>query len=153
MDDKIFTVALQDFINSNFTGIAPKVELEFYSGSKNPAALIKAGAFTPVKRYLTGGGQFLLAFYIVFKTNAAEDKEKAFDYLNAIGTWLTETSKTDFFRASGIPSIKTLDLGTNYVAISSELTQSPVDITGEDADGIALYQATFNLKFKAKGAI
>ena len=156
MDGKIFIVALQEFINANFEGINPKLELEFYSGTNYPAALLKAGAFTPLKRYLQGGGQFLLSFSIIYKTNSVDDKEKAFNWLNAIGAWLAQVSLPEIFRKpdyKSLPNINTLDLGDDFKAMAADLVQTPIDITGQDSDGVALYQATFNLKFKAKGAI
>jgi hypothetical protein len=156
MDGKIFIVALQEFINSNFENLSPKIELEFYSGTNYPASLLKAGAFTPLKRYLQRGGQFLLSLSIIYKTNSADDKEKAFSWLNAIGTWLVQVSLPTIFRKSeykSLPNINTLNLGDDFKAMSVDLVQTPIDITGQDSDGVALYQATFNLKFKAKGAM
>ena len=156
MDGKIFIVALQEFINANFADISPKLELEFYSGTNYPAALLKAGAFTPYRRYLQGGGIFLLSFYIIYKTNTADDKEKAFTWLNEIGTWLVQISLPSIFRTTdfkALPQITEMDLGDDFQALTADLTQTPIDITGQDSDGVALYQATFNLKFKAKGAI
>jgi hypothetical protein len=143
------TGKLQKYINEN-AKINPKIQLEFITKQTYPAALIKSGAVNPVRKYLGGGGVYSLTFYLSYRGQSFGDKEAVFKWLGAIGLFLEEASKPKLFRKEefkDIADISGIDIGEDIKVKSVEIEQSPIDVYGQDKDGVTTYQSVFSLKF------
>jgi hypothetical protein len=143
------TGKIQRYINEN-AGIVPKIQLEFITKQTYPAALIKSGAVNVVRKYLNGGGVYTLTFYLSYRGQSFGDKEAAFKWLGAIGLFLEEASKPRLFRKEefkDIADISAIDIGEGIKVKEVGIEQSPIDVYGQDKDGVTTYQSAFSLKF------
>jgi hypothetical protein len=143
------TGKIQKYINEN-AGIVPKIQLEFITKQTYPAALIKSGAVNVVREYLTGGGAYTLTFYLSYRGQSFGDKEAAFKWLGSVGLFLEEASKPRLFRKEEfkeIADISGIDIGEGIRVKGAGIEQSPIDVYGQDKDGVTTYQSAFSLKF------
>jgi hypothetical protein len=148
------TGAIQRYINEN-AGLSPKIQLEFITRQTYPSALIKSGAVNVLRRYLTGGGVYSLTFYLSYRGQSFGDKEAAFKWLGAVGLFLEEASKPRLFRKEEyreIADISGLEIGEGIRVKGAEQEQAPIDVYGQDKDGVTTYQSVFSLKF-VKGVL
>jgi hypothetical protein len=149
MNIQIITGAIQRYINDN-AGLSPKIQLEFITKQTYPAALIKSGAVNTVRKYIQGGGLYSLTFYLSYRGQSFGDKEAAFKWLGAVGLFLEEASKPKMFRKEEykeIGDISGIDIGEGIRVRGASIEQSPIDVYGQDKDGVATYQSVFSLKF------
>jgi hypothetical protein len=148
------TGAIQRYINEK-AGLVPKIQLEFITRQTYPSALIKSGAVNTVRKYIQGGGVYSLTFYLSYRGQSFGDKEAAFKWLGAVGLFLEEASKPRLFRKEEykeIADISDMDIGEGIKVKGADIEQAPIDVYGQDKDGVATYQSAFSLKF-VKGAM
>jgi hypothetical protein len=149
----VIIAALQKFINDN-AGLSPKIQLEFITKQTYPAALIKSGAVSTVREYIQGGGVYLLTFYLSYRCQSFGDKEKGFKWLGAVGTFLEQLSLPAMFRQEefkGMPAVSEMGIGKGLTATRAQIEQTPIDVSGQDKDGVVMYQSVFSLRFTKTG--
>jgi hypothetical protein len=148
----VITGEVQRFINDN-AGLNPKVQLEFITKQTYPSGLIKSGAVNTVREYIQGGGVYELTFYLSYRGQSFGDKEAAFKWLGAVGLFLEEASKPMMFRKEEYKDkaeIREMDIGEGIRVRGARIEQTPIDVYGQDKDGVTTYQSVFSLKFNKR---
>jgi hypothetical protein len=143
------TGKIQRFINEN-AGLVPKIQLEFITKQTYPSALIKSGTVNVIRSYLNGGGAYTLTFYLSYRGQSFGDKEAAFKWLGAVRLFLEEASKPRLFRKEefkDIADISGIEIGEGIRVKGAGIEQNPIDVYGQDKDGVTTYQSAFSLKF------